>query len=559
MRISNAEANPRKTPWNRRLEWAGWAAIAIYAIVRMVWLPGVEPTIRGVVHDSAYILQVAENVREGRGMVLDTNWLVFRHPDRLPLPFHNANPLFPLSIVAMAEMTGGDVLRAGFMVLGLSHAVLLAAVFWWAGCYKSSVSARMLIAVAAAFFPAVFRNSLVILPDLPCAALAVWSLALFAEGKSRGTAILAGAVWGLAWLTRSSVIITLPAILILVTFRFESRRSLVRMAIATIAAVLMATPWLVYKQRVWGSTFRSDAGYTMMQDYHAREFGGSVTRYWHSVELPESFGDVLREDPVHLASWIVVRIPRLVYSAGQQMFESDSIEVRRASVALLLVVACGFSWMFFRRFRDERYWKIFNLIVAWSALTATGVLLLAVRAESFELRYLILSWIGLGGGLMAGLVALLQPSGRKLSQSPAIVLAAAALALWVVVIPMFNLNLWRYYSATDDEMVRYFEAARGFTEDLGIQMPVVAGTLPYLFTYATKVPALSIPESDDAYLVDYMTRYGSRHVFLSRAEAEFWRPHWLAEDGPRPPLRRLSGLSDDFVLVELKGTSRIPD
>ena len=45
-------------------------------------------------HDSAYLWIVARNVWLGLGFVNDAHWLVFLHPETLPVPFHNAAPLF---------------------------------------------------------------------------------------------------------------------------------------------------------------------------------------------------------------------------------------------------------------------------------------------------------------------------------------------------------------------------------------------------------------------------------------------------------------------------------
>ena len=56
--------------------------------------------------------------------------------------------------------------------------------------------------------------------------------------------------------------------------------------------------------------------------------------------------------------------------------------------------------------------------------------------------------------------------------------------------------------------------------------PVVVGTKPYFYTHATGCASLSIPESDDAYLLGYMDRYGASFVFLTESELDIWRPAW---------------------------------
>ena len=61
--------------------------------------------------------------------------------------------------------------------------------------------------------------------------------------------------------------------------------------------------------------------------------------------------------------------------------------------------------------------------------------------------------------------------------------------------------------------------------DLTPTGPVVVES-PYFYSYDTHQQALSIPDSDDRFLMGYMKRYGARAVLLSDAELAFWRPEW---------------------------------
>jgi 4-amino-4-deoxy-L-arabinose transferase-like glycosyltransferase len=537
----------------------GWLVVALYAIVRLVIVPGTDLTVFGLDHDSAYIIQAAENLRAGRGLVLDTHWLVFLHPAELPMPLHNANPLMALSVASMATIAGGDVVRAGFMVSGLAHAILLAALFWWTGFYTCSVLIRILVAAGGAFFPPVFLSSVLVLPDLLCAALTAWSLGLLLEKTTVRSAIGSGIFFGMAWLARSSVTLLLPALLVMTAVRLGWGRALTRLTLVGLAALVVAAPWLVHTSKVWGSPTRSDAGFYLMQDYHARQFGGSVLRYWHSTELPRSPGEVLRHEPLDLMGWTLVRLPEAAYRALTQVSGTGFRWIDRAGAYLLLVAFPGTLWILFVYWRldPHRVARLQPLIFGLLLFTAVAISVFAIRAESFQLRYLILAALGFAALLTgSGIAAAIDWRRRRNVFSLAH--CVISLMLWVAWLAVTNALLWRHSSAVNPEIARYESLAKTIAEQIGVDRPVVTGTIPYYFTLITGAQSLSIPESDDAYLVEYMKRYGARHVLLTREEMMFWRPQWNRETGPPAPLRRISQVSADHILVELDEERKSP-
>jgi hypothetical protein len=72
---------------------------------------------------------------------------------------------------------------------------------------------------------------------------------------------------------------------------------------------------------------------------------------------------------------------------------------------------------------------------------------------------------------------------------------------------------------------------------------------PYFFSYDTGAQALSIPDSDDAYLMRYMDRYHSRWIILSDDEVRFWKPDWLAQLPSWLRIRTVSGGNTLFERV----------
>jgi hypothetical protein len=529
-----------------------WIAIALYAVFRMVFVPADDATKVGFDHDSAYIVQVADNLRSGKGFVLNTHWLVFLNPERLPMPFHNANPLYPVATALMAEVTGASTVRSAAMVAGVSHAALLAAIFWWAGHYGLSVAGRGAVAVSSAFFPIVWEESMHARPDVFCAALTLWSVALLRHGRGYPSSIGAGLLFGLAWLIRSSVVLTVPALVVLLLATRRLREATVRFGLCVAVAVAVASPWLVHTASVWGSPTRSDAGYYLMQDYHAQQFGGSVIRYWHSTEVPRSMAEVIRDEPGAFAAWIIPRIPRTLRTYAHYMIYPTGPALNNFAALLLALAGIGAFWQLITGWRVDRarIHSFLPLIASLVFYTVTTVTIFAIRAESFEVRYLIISSVGLAALITAAGVAA-WTDWRRRSSAPSLVVAVLTLILWAVWIPLPGMLQWRLVGSPDHQGA-YMNLARRVASQVGTSSPVVTGSVPYFYTLATTAPSLSIPESDDRYLTRYMRRYGARFVLLTREEAAFWRPRWLEPGGLSHPLYAVSPPDDDYLLVELK-------
>src|SRR5262249_47510198 len=145
--------------------WPVWVGLALYTALRLALLPSDGAVVGGYGHDSGYITIVADNLLAGRGYVNDAHWLVFLHPDALPMPYHTANPLYPTVVAAVAWLTGRGTVWAGFAVAAVSSSLLFAGLYVIAGRYTARPWQRVALAAAGTFFPAVFEDSLHLLPD----------------------------------------------------------------------------------------------------------------------------------------------------------------------------------------------------------------------------------------------------------------------------------------------------------------------------------------------------------------------------------------------------------
>ena len=130
-----------------------------------------------------------------------------------------------------------------------------------------------------------------------------------------------------------------------------------------------------------------------------------------------------------------------------------------------------------------------------------------------------------------------------------VALTAAVLSavLWLGLVPYRDAKEYRRSITPDAERVRYWKRAREVNEQYGKGAATVVGDFPYAYTLATGAPALSIPESDDAGLLDYMKRYHASYVFLTREERQFWRPCWQQPGGLPPRVALIADLGDAYV------------
>jgi 4-amino-4-deoxy-L-arabinose transferase-like glycosyltransferase len=318
-------SEPASTP--HLTTWVIAACLIVYVVLRIALIPSAADVTKSFSHDSAYIAIVARNLLAGRGLVNDASWLVFLDPPALPMPFHNANPLYILATAGIAAVTGGNVVRAGLIVSAVSSALLVLAVMWLVS-YFTTRRVALIVAVMAASFPPIYQLSLSMLPDALCLALSVAFMAAFVRVETRWTWIAAGALFGLAWLTRSSSTLMLPAAFVYGALSWGWRRTLIRCAGVGVATLVVVSPWLWHSYLVWGKPLHSDASYYLIQDVVALKLGGApddaLLRYWHSTTVPPSTGAVLKADPVWFIKWVLVGLPKVVVAMGTEWASSSA-------------------------------------------------------------------------------------------------------------------------------------------------------------------------------------------------------------------------------------------
>ena len=507
---------------------SGWPAAVIcaaaLAILRVSLLPLYTDFSRGFTHDSAYIAIVARNLIHGKGWVNDASWLVFLHPARLPMPYRNANPLYPLSTAVAAATLRLPVARAGLLIAALASAILLLSVFFLVSHFLKRPAAAVVVAVAVAVFPGLWEDSLYMIPDSLCLALLVAALACFVRAERVRYAIAAGVLFSAAWLTRSTAALAAPALLVYAFLAWNRRTAILRLATIGAVALAIASPWLVYSVHIWGSPFGSDGSYAMFQDFYAQAHGGSSDRFWHSPDppIPPKAGAIF----LHALKGIPT-VVRVWLRAGWE----DQHIPRAVFVLALLAVA-----MIFRsRWRDPA-----PIASAVFAVTLIGVF--AIKADTVETRYLApltalaVMWLG------CGVATFIKPLPNSRGSVTSLLAACAICAVYIAI---QDAALSRQATAQTTE-ANWRRDRRTLSATITHSDPVIVAD-PYFYSYDTGAQALSIPDSDDAYLIRYMDEYHSRWIMLTNTEIRFWKPAWQTQ---LPAWLRVRARLDEGILLE---------
>lgn len=505
--------------------WYAPAALLAYFLWRLWWIPADVAVTGAFNHDSGYLSIVARNVASGQGFVNQAHWLLFLQPEQLPMPYHNANPLYPTLSAFVSHLGGWDTAKSGAIVSLFGHIVLALATYFLVTAFVPRPLTGWLAAAGVMFFPANFRESFAVLPDALATGLgvAVWAVVVRARHPAHWAG--AGVLFGLAWLTRATALLALPVVGVYVICRHGWRKPLLPirwLALFALAALVTISPWLIHTAATWGSPFRSDSTFYWLQEYHAHRNHIEVNQYWRSLTKPPSLGQILSNDPVGVASLAIKGIPYALWLWLAQLSDWSKPWL----VAFLLSVALG-VWRLRSSYHDHR-WEV----LAGLLLTALTFFSLTIRAQTLELRYLGLSNVLLA--LLAFAACYMRPHW----------LATAALVFWILLVPRQNWTAAKQMRTEQSDLVAYRQEARAVAQS-NAGRPVVT-LLPYFYTYYTQQPAISTPYPGKSELLTIMRKYGAVVVWVP--------PH------PEYPLQYLypgapASLSPEFSTVSSNGST----
>jgi hypothetical protein len=498
---------------------SGWILfwIAGYLLLRILLLPADPAVAGGFSHDSAYLAMVAQNLLSGKGLVLDALWLVFLNPPSLPMPFHNANPLFPLLTAGFSKVLWINVPDAAFLVSALAGVALTGVLAWILLPYSPNWKVALAASLLASLSLEPWVSSWAAMTDALWCLLALISCGVLLRSRTAAGFGLAGLVLGLAWLTRSMSTLLAPAVIAYILLKFPFRDASKFLLSLSAAALGICSPWLVFTALTWGAPLRSDSGFIFSTHAYYEYKMGTPWKVWHSPVPPASASELLRSHPAEvLRNWLSRPVPflkRILLGAGGTRLGLTLVAV----LALLLVARKPPA-----AFSPESLGVILYLATIFAVLSVLGPYM---EARYFILPYtLFWAWVWRSVILTAREVTM---GVRTRTHYASLLIAAAVTAL---VMAPNAYSAVRYARSPDQAWnVPYREISRKWNVEIIRGSPTVVGDHPYLFSLFTGNQSLSIPASNDEFLKRYMKQYGARFVLLSERERFFWRPEWVSK------------------------------
>jgi 4-amino-4-deoxy-L-arabinose transferase-like glycosyltransferase len=258
-------------PVRTRVPRAVWLAVAVGIAARLAFALGYWVD-KPLTHDEREYLLIARNVAEGRGFV-------HLQPDGTPAPGEHFGraPGYPVFLAAVIRVTdappAADVplLRAIRTVQAVLGGVLVWLVAWLAmraAGPKAGAAAGWLAAVypPLAWTPAyIWSETLFSVLALGC--VAVLSL----DRRSRGLYVAAGALAGLAVLTRPAMLFFLPLAALWLAWKREWRGAV----LLSLACAFVVMPWTIRNVREYGRfvLVASEGGITFWTGNHPLAVG----------------------------------------------------------------------------------------------------------------------------------------------------------------------------------------------------------------------------------------------------------------------------------------------
>ena len=240
--VTAAEGDPAPLRSDRRFALGLLAVAAVALVVRVGFAIVVDPQVAEVSDAGAYHL-LGTHLAEGRGYIRPFDLTLL---DQVR-PTAEYPPLLP-AVVAVSALAGIDGVDGQQLVLCLLGTCTVVVV----GLLGRRVGGRAVGLVAAAIaacYPMLFQSDAVLMPETPFALLVATSLLLAhraAAAPSAGRFLAAGAVVGLAALTRAEALLLAPLLFVPLALRLPGQPTRRRLLLAlggVAGAVLVVAPW----------------------------------------------------------------------------------------------------------------------------------------------------------------------------------------------------------------------------------------------------------------------------------------------------------------------------
>lgn len=354
--------------------------LVVALAARLIALPGSSE--RTMDPDGAHLLNIARCFERGQGFSNPGGWPAWMAPERLPMPETFKEPGVPWAIAALAPRVGGEF-RAAVLISLLAGLALPFASFFLARNLGLDRSETALAALLVAVNPLAIFMSVRVTVDAAFPALLATAFALAAwrptpAARPLWADALTGLAVGLAFMVRGQTLTALPALAVMLAMRRPRAGAVRGGAVAFVAALLAASPFLLRNLRLFGVPFHSD-----IAAYGIWPYVDPIT-FSHGLERPPApiafafahIPEVLRHmlgSAARFAFFVLPRdiagnpvwLPMLAVGAALSLGRWRSFIAPWAYVLPTLLFIFAVHW-------DSRYFTA--SIPFWAMLTAVGAL-----------------------------------------------------------------------------------------------------------------------------------------------------------------------------------------
>jgi 4-amino-4-deoxy-L-arabinose transferase-like glycosyltransferase len=226
-------------------------ALVLAAITRILFAAVSEHPGHG---DSAYYLTLAQNIADGRGLVIDYIWNFLHHYPNLTHPAGDYWMPLTSIIISPFILLFAKSLFASLLPSIIFGLILSLITYRIAAFYFESRSVACWSAIFILFVPALFNFSLLTDSTIYYALFVALGLYLMARGISRPRYLLLSAVCaGLAQMTRQDgVLLILTLIFLVVIAKYSWRRKILYLATSIVVYIVILIPLFAINLHYYG-------------------------------------------------------------------------------------------------------------------------------------------------------------------------------------------------------------------------------------------------------------------------------------------------------------------
>jgi len=445
---------------------------------------------------------LADNLRRGLGFTTFVKWTLYDDSTEFLRPEANRQPALAFVLLPVFSVMGTGVIQAQLTALLIGMAAMIVAALWARKLFGREIA--LIVLAYLAFDPpfvwfASQADSLLLYTALFYGILIVASSSEISLKRT----VLLGVMSGFLYLTRTQGVLMVPALCLWILIR-ERKQKWLKAVLCGLAALIVASPWLIRNMREFGSPAYSQNGQFLLNENHwsawrVRDSAPSASDMWNN------------QGPIAVAEY--------VFSGSLRVLEPFTTgSTHRGEVfgqpTLAVFVVFGIYALFCRDTRKR-------MLLPGLALAFVVAALVLHEHSGRYLTVAVPAAVALGG---AGMVRMASESGRK------------KIIPWVLAIVALTMARPFFLVLREDSRARAaeaIEAARWLQENASDSAWVCTYPNVELYQFIYRKPTLTWPNDYEMLQWPYLENHNVQYMVVDR-DLPVLRP-WLSRCWRRSP------------------------